>query len=143
MCHVDDLAPDHAVLHPHGSNMSLGTGVLTVPRDMSLGTAHAASHRAAYALPLRLRGHGGVILTGPAAPTAAPALRRAGWELDPSAADALATLECSDNAIIIHPADACAPCPRATSPMPSPSSSAWPAARACDTSAPATSAPSR
>ncbi|WP_434422017.1 hypothetical protein [Nannocystis pusilla] len=162
VCHVDGLAPDHAVLHPRGPDMSLESGDSIATGHMSLGTDHAARHRAhsppgpdpsasrahmppgtdlpsspghlsrgpdcfaspsdlsfgpdipptmslgpaAYALPLRLRGHGGVVLTGPAAPTAAPALRRAGWEIDPSAADALATLECSATTIVVHPADA-------------------------------------
>ncbi|MCY1066927.1 hypothetical protein OV090_19305 [Nannocystis sp. RBIL2] len=107
--------------------MSLGTDGITARSDMSLGTAHSAPHRApspldpdhprlslepaTYALPLRLRGHGGVVLTGPAAHTTAPALQRAGWDIHPSAANALATLECSDTAIVIHPADACAPLP--------------------------------
>lgn len=120
VCHVDDLAPDHAVLHPRGSDMSLETGDSAAPGDMSLGTAHSTPPRAhsdlslgsaAYALPLRLRGHGGVALTGPAAATAALALQQAGWEIDPSGANALATLECSDTAIVVHPADACAPLP--------------------------------
>lgn len=160
VCHVDDLAPDHAVLQPRGSDMSLGAHESTAPEDMSLGTADStapagdmslgtarpAPHRAqtapgpdpsasqadlslgpddsappshlslrpaAYALPLRLRGHGGVVLTGPAARTASLAreLRQAGWDVHPPGANALATLECSDTAIVVHPADACAPLP--------------------------------
>lgn len=128
VCHVDDLAPDHAVLHPRAHDMSLGTDVPTAPGDMSLGTESSRKHLslgtesprphlslepAGYALPLRLRGHCGVVLTGPAARTAplARELHQAGWEINPSGADALATLECSDTAIVVHPADACAPLP--------------------------------
>ncbi|MCY1012034.1 hypothetical protein OV079_42115 [Nannocystis pusilla] len=99
--------------------MSLGTGSpdsSALPPDLSLrpvssSPLHLSLGPAAYAHPLRLRGHGGIALTGPAARTAAPALRRAGWEIDPAGGDVLATLECSDTAIVVHPADACAPLP--------------------------------
>ncbi|PCC70124.1 Caspase domain-containing protein [Nannocystis exedens] len=169
VCHVDDLAPTHAVLRPRGGDMSSGTppAALCPPGDdlslatghpdtaISLGTDRSSSQRAllspetglptaiptplgpaqsappdvdmshgtapsvprddlslgpdAYALPLHLRGHGGVVVTGPPEPAAAlaRALQHAGWDVHAGpGGPLLATLACSDAAIVVHAADA-------------------------------------
>ncbi|MDC0721981.1 caspase family protein [Nannocystis bainbridge] len=104
--HVDDLAPTHAVLHPRDIDMSLGTSShdlsfrtsSTAAPDMSLGPA-------SFAVPLHLYGHGGIALVGPREHTEplSRALRSAGWSVDPRDRSApLATLECSESAIVVH-----------------------------------------